>query len=156
MVAKRNTKNILLTTAGDNRSVIVRAVVGLVFLTEGIQKYLFPALLGTGRFEKIGFLHPAFWAYFAGAFEIFCGILILAGLLTRLASLPLLVIMLTAFVTTKWPLLMAKGFWAMAHEYRTDFSMTLLLVYLLIYGAGRLSFDYGISTHSTTKNTQFP
>jgi putative oxidoreductase len=129
----------------DNSPILIRIIVGVVFLTEGIQKYLFPALLGTGRFEKIGFTDPAFWAYFTGTFEIICGTLILLGLFTRLASIPLLIVMITAFVTTKWPILIHKGIWVMAHEYRTDFAMTLLLIYLLIYGAGKWSIDSKIS-----------
>jgi len=48
-----------------------------------------------------------------------------------------LIIMVTAFVTTKWPILIEKGFWPFAHEYRTDFAMTLLLIYLLIDVGGR-------------------
>ena len=131
----------IFRTIDDNRAVLVRMVTGLVFLTEGIQKYLFPQLLGTGRFMAIGFSNPSFWAYFAGTFEIVCGSLILLGFITRLASVPLLVIMFTAFVTTKWPILMTKGFWPWAHEYRTDFAMTLLLIYLLIYGSGNWSVD---------------
>lgn len=129
----------------DNRTIFVRLSVGLIFLTEGIQKHLFPELLGTGRFLTIGFSHPAFWAYFTGTFEIVCGLLILIGLLTRLALIPLLIIMVTAFITTKWPILINKGVWPWAHEYRTDFAMTLLLLYLLIYGAGRWSVDSKIS-----------
>jgi putative oxidoreductase len=131
----------LFSEVSDNRSVLVRIVVGLIFLTEGIQKYLFPELLGTGRFMKIGFNNPAFWAYFTGAFEIICGLLVLFGLFTRLASVPLFIIMMVAFVTTKWPLLINKGFWVMAHEYRTDFAMTLLLIFLMIYGSGHWSID---------------
>ena len=100
-------------------------------------------MLGTGRFEKIGFADPSFWAYFTGAFEIICGILILLGFLTRLVSIPLLIIMITAFVTTKWPMLVDKGFWSFAHEYRTDFAMTLLLIWLIVYGGGRRSVDWG-------------
>lgn len=123
------------------QSVFIRVLVGVVFLTEGLQKYLFPGLLGTGRFEKIGFSDPAFWAYFAGTFEIICGILIIVGLLTRLASVPLFIVMVVAFVTTKWPLLIDKGFWPFMHEYRTDFAMTILLVYLFIYGSGKWSLD---------------
>jgi len=117
----------------------------LIFLTEGIQKYLFPELLGTGRFMKIGFSDPAFWAYFTGTFEIICGALILLGLLVRLATIPPFIIMLVAFITTKWPILMDKGFWTFAHEYRTDFAMTLLLIYLFIYGAGKWSKDSTVS-----------
>ncbi len=125
----------------DNRALIVRLIVGLIFLSEGIQKYLFPEQVGTGRFENIGFSDPAFWAYLTGTFEVICSTLILLGLFTRLAAIPLLTVMITAFVTTKWPILTDKGFWAMAHAYRTDFAMTLLLIYLLIYGAGNWSID---------------
>jgi putative oxidoreductase len=128
-------------TVSDNRALLPRLIVGLVFLSEGIQKYLFPEQLGTGRFETIGFTHPAFWAYFTGAFESICGSLILLGSFTRLAAIPLFIIMITAFITTKWPILIDKGFWAMAHEYRTDFAMTLLLLYLFIYGSGKWSID---------------
>lgn len=118
-----------------------RLIVGLIFLAEGVQKFIFPELLGVGRFTKIGFSHPEFWAPFTGTFEMLCGILILFGFLTRIASIPLLVIMATAFVTTKIPILTEKGFWAFAHEYRTDFAMTVLLIFLLIYGGGNKSID---------------
>ncbi len=131
----------LFRTVDDSRALFVRLAVGLIFLTEGIQKYLFPNLLGTGRFLTIGFSNPSFWAYFTGTFEIICGTLIILGLITRLASIPLIIIMITAFITTKWPILMNKGFWPWAHEYRTDFAMTLLLIYLLIYGSGSWSID---------------
>jgi uncharacterized membrane protein YphA (DoxX/SURF4 family) len=130
----------VLSTVNDNRAILIRIVVGLIFLTEGIQKFLFPELLGPGRFEKIGFSDPAFWAYFTGTFEIICSICILTGFLVRIAAVPLLIVMITAFVTTKWPLLVNKGFWVFAHEYRTDFAMTLMLIYLLIYNGGKLSF----------------
>ncbi len=131
----------LFSWTSNNGALIIRLVVGLIFLTEGIQKYLFPDLLGIGRFEKIGFSDPAFWAYFTATFEIVCGTLLLVGLLTRLASVPLLIVMITAFITTKWPLLVSKGFWVFAHEYRTDFAMTLLLIYLILFGPGKWSAD---------------
>jgi uncharacterized membrane protein YphA (DoxX/SURF4 family) len=141
MKSNKGVKTFILSTMEDNRTILVRLIVGLIFLSEGIQKYLFPELLGTGRFLQIGFSHPAFWAYFTGSFEIICGMLVLSGLFTRVAAVPLFIIMMTAFVTTKWPLLLNKGFWPMAHEYRTDFAMTILLVYLFIYGGGRWSVD---------------
>jgi len=134
--------NTLFSATSDNRSLLPRLIVGLVFLSEGIQKFLFPELVGAGRFEKIGFSNPEFLAAFVATFEIVCGVLVIIGLLTRLASIPLLIIMATALVTTKIPILLDKGFWSMAHEYRTDFAMTMLLIYLIIYGAGKLSFDY--------------
>jgi putative oxidoreductase len=126
-------------------TLLSRLAVGLIFVSEGIQKYLLPDALGAGRFAKIGFSNPSFWASFTGAFEIICGILILIGLITRLAAIPLLIIMVLAFITTKYLLLVDKGFLAMAHEYRTDFAMTLLLIYLLIYGGGNYSVDKKIT-----------
>jgi putative oxidoreductase len=120
---------------------VARITVGLVFLTEGIQKFLFPELLGTGRFEKIGFSNPEFWATFTGAFEIVCGTLILIGFLSRFAAIPLIIVMITAFISTKIPILMHHGFWNFAHEYRTDFCMTMLLGYILYFGGGGISVD---------------
>ena len=124
---------------------LCRITVGLIFLSEGIQKFIRPEDVGAGRFAKIGFPQPAFWAHFTGGFEIVCGFLILLGFATRLACIPLLTIMLTAFVTTKIPVLLNKGFWVFAHEYRTDFAMTLLLIFLFIYGGGRRSVDRKIT-----------
>jgi putative oxidoreductase len=141
MKIEKNFKAFILNTMDDNKSIIIRVIVGLVFLSEGIQKFLFPESLGAGRFLKIGFSHPAFWAYFTGTFEIVCSLFVLLGLCIRLFSIPLMIIMVTAFITTKWPLLIEKGFWVMAHDYRTDFAMTLLLLYLLIYGSGNWSID---------------
>lgn len=145
MKATSKFNEIVIKTVSDNRAILVRLTVGLIFLTEGIQKYLFPELLGTGRFLTIGFSNPSFWAYFTGTFEILCGALIILGLITRLASIPLIIIMITAFITTKIPILVHKGVWPWAHEYRTDFAMTLLLIYLLIYGAGAWSIDSRIA-----------
>lgn len=121
--------------------ILIRLIVGLVFFSEGVQKFLYPEVTGVGRFELIGFTYADFFAYFVAVFEVVCGLLILLGLLTRFAAVPLLVIMLTAIVTTKIPILTEKGFWFMAHAARTDFAMTLLLLFLLIYGPGRYSMD---------------
>lgn len=129
-------------------TLLCRLAVGLIFLSEGIQKYVTPDITGTGRFAKIGFSNPAFWAYFTATFEIVCGVLVLIGLLTRLAAIPLLIIMIVSFITTKYPELIEKGFWFMAHDYRTDFAMTLLLIFLLIYGGGSYSMDYKIQQAS--------
>src|SRR5690242_18416542 len=101
--------NRILKTAATP-TLLCRLAVGLIFLSEGLQKYLTPDVTGAGRFATIGFSHPAFWAYFTGAFEIVCGILILLGLLTRMAAVPLLLIMLVALISTKVPVLTGKGF----------------------------------------------
>ena len=120
---------------------LVRLVVGAVFLSEGIQKFLFPAALGVGRFTKIGIPAPEVMAPFVGVVEILFGLLLLVGLLTRLATIPLLVDILVAIATTKIPMLAKEGFWKMAHEARTDYAMLLGLVFLLLVGAGPLSLD---------------
>jgi uncharacterized membrane protein YphA (DoxX/SURF4 family) len=142
--------SLIIDSSNDYRPFIPRLVVGLVFLSEGIQKFLFPDLVGVGRFTKIGFENADFLAYFVASFEITCGILLLLGFLTRLSSIPLLIIMATAIVTTKIPILLHDGFWTMAHESRTDFAMTLLLIYLIMYGAGKLSIDAVIHHNSAT------
>ena len=116
-------------------------MVACVFLSEGIQKFLFSESLGVGRFIKIGIPLPEIMAPFVGVVEIVCGGLILLGLFTRLASIPLIINMLVAISTTKIPILLEKGFWAMAHEARTDWSMILGLIFLLIVGSGRWSLD---------------
>lgn len=137
---------------GNVPTLIVRLTVGLIFLSEGLQKYITPEAVGTGRFIKIGFIYPSFLAYFTGTFEIVCGILILMDLRTRLAAIPLLIIMIVALISTKIPFLIDKGFWSFAHEYRTDFAMTMLLIYLIIYGGGSRSIDQKINHSKTIRN----
>jgi len=124
------------------RSVLfVRLLVGAVFLSEGIQKFLYPAALGVGRFARIGIPAPGLMAPFVGAVEIVFGTLVIVGLLTRLAAIPLLIDIVVAIATTKIPLLLKDGFWKMAHEARTDYSMMLGCLFLLLLGAGPLSLD---------------
>jgi len=135
----------LVSTNAPSATVLVRLIVGAVFLTEGIQKFIYPAALGVGRFAKIGIPWPQFSAPFDGIFEIGCGLLLLAGLATRLAAIPLIIDMLVAIATTKIPMLLKSGFWAMAHEARTDWSMLLGSVFLLIVGAGAWSVDALVS-----------
>ena len=131
----------LVQTHAPAATLLIRLVVGLVFLSEGIQKFLFPDQLGIGRFTKIGIPAPEVLAPFVAYFEIACGCLILLGLLTRLAAIPLIVIMLVAITTTKIPILLNSGIWSMAHEARTDFSMLLGSLFLLCVGAGPSSLD---------------
>jgi uncharacterized membrane protein YphA (DoxX/SURF4 family) len=131
----------LILTDNSKTTIIIRLIVGAVFLSEGIQKYLFPAIRGAGRFEKIGLPSPEFLGSFVGTFEILCGILILLGLLTRLASIPLIIIMLVAFTTTKSEVYLEKGFWELLHGSRTDWAMLLGSIFLLIKGGGSWSID---------------
>jgi uncharacterized membrane protein YphA (DoxX/SURF4 family) len=136
----RTLRDWMATEAGA-AVLLVRLLAGGVFLSEGIQKFLYPLELGTGRFIKIGIPAPDLMAPFVGVVEIICGVLLIAGLLTRLAAVPLIVDITVAIWTTKIPILMKQGFWAMAHEARTDWCMLLGSVFLMLAGAGAWSID---------------
>lgn len=131
----------IIGTGNSSTTIFVRLMVGGVFLSEGIQKFLFPELLGSGRFAKIGLPLPEFLGNFVGSFEIVCGIMILIGLFTRLAAIPTIIIMLVALATTKAEILTTKGMWVFLHESRTDWAMLMGSIFLLIEGGGRWSLD---------------
>ena len=131
-----------MKTSWDTAPVfLVRLMVGSVFLAEGIQKFLFQDALGVGRFIKIGIPAPEIMAPFVGVVEIVCGVLLLFGLFTRLAAVPLTINILVAIATTKIPMLFNGGFWKMVHEARVDWSMLLGLICLFLVGGGRWSLD---------------
>jgi len=134
----------IISSNNSKTTIIIRLMVGAVFLSEGIQKFLFPAIRGAGRFEKIGLPSPEFLGSFVGAFEIVCGVLILIGLFTRLASICTLIIMLVAIATTKSEVLVNDGFWVMMHGSRTDWAMLLGSLFLIIKGSGKFSVDWYI------------
>jgi putative oxidoreductase len=148
--------NTLLETKAPGWTILIRLQVGLmVFLPEGIQKLIFPDILGAGRFTKIGIPFPDAMGPFVGVVETVCGALIILGLFTRLSSIPLIIIMIVALISTKLPILVGHdvwifhlaqdikrtGFWSMMHEARADLTMLLGCLYLLIVGAGRWSLD---------------
>jgi putative oxidoreductase len=151
-----------IATSAPAAVILIRLIVGGVFLAEGIQKFLFPAEVGAGRFAKIGIPNPEMMGPFVGVVESVCGALILVGLLTRLATIPLIINMLVAILTTKIPILLGHGFWGfslrnlpyygfwgMVHESRTDFSMLLGSLFLLIVGAGTWSLDARLAKSGT-------
>ena len=120
---------------------LLRLMVGGVFLSEGIQKFLFPGALGAGRFAKIGIPLPHFSAPFVGAVEIICGAILIIGVRTLWAVIPLLIDIGVAIVTTKWPMVRHEGWWAALHESRTDVCMLLGLIAIACLGAGGWSVD---------------
>lgn len=136
-------KSIQVVAKDDLSSIVilVRLMVGSIFLSEGIQKFLFPGIRGAGRFIKIGLPAPEFLSYFVASFEVVCGVLVLVGLLTSFAAIPLILIMLVAISTTKISVLLNEGFWIMAHAARTDFAMFLGSLFLLLSGGGKWSLD---------------
>jgi putative oxidoreductase len=128
--------------ASAPRSVIlIRLLVGCVFLSEGVQKFLFPAALGVGRFQKIGIPAPQFFGPFVRVVEIVGGLLLIVGLATRLAAIPLLIDISVAIATTKFPMLVKSGLWATLHEARTEFCMFLGSIFLVACGSGGISLD---------------
>ncbi|MFO7562172.1 MAG: DoxX family protein [Enhygromyxa sp.] len=144
----------ILDSKAPASTLLIRLMVGGVFLSEGVQKLLDPASRGAGRFEKIGLPMAELLGPFVGFTEIACGLLVLVGLLTRVAALPFIATMLVAIVTTKLPILLGRGFWglhlrelssygfwSMAHETRTDFAMLLGATFLVLVGAGPLALD---------------
>lgn len=135
----------IMNTDNSKTTLLIRLMVGIIFLSEGIQKILFPFIRGAGRFETIKLPFPEFLGNFVGTVEILCGVLILIGLLTRLSSIPLIIIILVAISTTKIDILVNKGFWEMTHESRTDWTMLLGSIFLLIKGSGGWSIDNKIS-----------
>lgn len=139
--AERTSKAVLL----------VRILVGWVFLSEGIQKFLFPDALGVGRFVKIGIPWPQVMAPFVGVIEIACGALLLMGLFTRLAAIPLLIDICVALYSTKIVTLAKNGLWGTLHEARTDVSMLLGLVFLLLVGGGSLALDARIGRNEAAR-----
>jgi len=148
----------LLGTTAPAAVVIIRLMVGGIFLSEGIQKFLYPAELAAGRFAKIGIPWPELMGPFVGGVEVVCGLLVLIGLVTRPAVVPLIITMCVALVSIKVPILLGQeflgfalrplpryGFWSMMHESRNDLCMLLGCIFLLIVGAGKWSLDCRLS-----------
>jgi len=145
----------IFSTRDDRSVILIRLAVGLVvFFPEGLQKLIFPQLLGAGRFAAIGIPWPELLGPFVGVVETLCGALIIAGLLTRVSAIPLIIIMIVAIISTKVPILLGHdfsifhvpdmkryGFWSMQHEARADFCMLLGSLYLLVVGSGAWSLD---------------
>jgi uncharacterized membrane protein YphA (DoxX/SURF4 family) len=142
-------------TSGSGAVVLIRVMVGGIFLSEGIQKFLYPAELAAGRFAKIGIPWPEVMGPFVGGVEVVCGLLVVFGLVTRLAVVPLIITMCVALVSIKVPILLGQeflgfslrplpryGFWSMMHESRNDICMLLGSSFLLLVGAGKWSLDH--------------
>ncbi|HET6556201.1 MAG TPA: DoxX family protein [Prolixibacteraceae bacterium] len=140
-----------ITHTDDSKTtLLIRLMTGAVFLSEGIQKFLYPNSLGVGRFIKIGIPYPEYLAPFVGGIEIMGGILLLIGLFTRIGSFLLFINICVAILTTKFPLLQ-NSFWTFAHESRTDFSMFIGTLFLCIKGGGYWSVDFKRMKHGKAK-----
>lgn len=143
----------LTATRAPAAVVLIRLYVGIVFAAEGALKFLRPETLGAGRFRRAGIPASDFFASLDGVAEIACGAMLLAGLLTRLAAVPMIVDMLGALLITKLPILWGDaalfraehGWWDFIHESRVDLAQLCGSVFLLAVGAGTLSVDGRLS-----------
>jgi putative oxidoreductase len=135
-------------------AIILRLGVGLVFLTEGLNKFIHPGERGPGRFADLGFPAPELVANMIGVVEIIAGTLLILGLFTRVAALVLAGVALTAIVLTKLPVLLGTGIfifggvdasfygiWGFLYEWRLDFTMFVGAIYLVLAGPGKGSLD---------------
>jgi uncharacterized membrane protein len=125
--------------------ILIRVVVGLVFLTEGILKFSQPGEFGSGRFAHLGLPWPHLLAPFVGAIEILAGAALILGLDAGDAALLLLIVILTAICTTKVPILLGRpfsrfepprlshyGVLSFLHESRVDLCMLVGCVAILL------------------------
>jgi uncharacterized membrane protein YphA (DoxX/SURF4 family) len=129
---------------------------GGVFFWEGLLKFVY-ANQGVGRFTKLGIPFPHFTATFIGGLEILGGLLLLAGLTTRLIAIPFVAEMIVAILSTKISMYLGTsplplppvppqvGFWAVLHEVRSEYAQMLTVMFLLINGAGQWSLDAVLS-----------
>jgi len=129
---------------------------GGVFLWEGILKFVYKNQ-GVGRFTKIGIPAPHATAVFVALLEIVGGVLLLAGLLTRLIAVPFVIEMLVAMASTKIALYLGTsplplppapptvGIWAVLHEIRSEYAQIMSVLFLGIVGPGRWSLDAALA-----------
>jgi len=125
---------------------------GGVFFWEGILKFAYPNQ-GVGRLTKLGLPFPHFTADFVACLEIGGGLLLLAGLLTRLIAIPFIIEMIVAILSTKISLYLGSsplpappsppqvGIWAVLHEVRSEYAQLLTVAFLLINGPGKWSLE---------------
>jgi len=121
-------------------------------LWEGILKFVYTNQ-GVGRFTKIGIPFPGPTANFVACLEIVGGLMLLSGLLTRLISVPFILEMIVAVLSTKItlylgtsplplpPALPKVGAWAVLHEIRSDYAQIMTVIFLLVNGPGKWSLD---------------
>jgi putative oxidoreductase len=137
---------------GPASILLLRLMAGGVFLWEGILKFVY-VNQGIGRFTKLGIPFPHFSADFVGYLEIFGGLLLLSGLMTRMIAVPFIIEMVVAILSTKISMYLGTsplplppsppqvGMWAVLHEVRSEYAQLMTTAFLLINGPGKWSLD---------------
>ncbi len=141
-------KNRILSTEPQKTTLLIRFMVGFYFLVGGVLKLSYPELQETGFFQNLGFISAGAMVSVIYTFEIICGIMIMAGLFTRIAVIPLLLTISFTVLVGKLPIMFEEGFWLMAHISRIDFAMFLGCVFLFITGSGYWSLDWKLISKS--------
>jgi len=153
-------------TDGPKSIFLLRLMAGGVFLWEGILKFVY-INQGFGRFVKLGMPLPHFTADFVASLEIVGGVLLLSGFLTRLISIPFLIEMIVAMLSTKISLYLGTsplplppsppriGIWAVLHEVRSEYAQLLTVFFLMINGPGRWSLDAMLHRKTELGRNQF-
>jgi len=129
--------------------ILIRVIVGVVFLTEGILKFMQPGELGVGRFAHIGIPYPQVLAPLVGVVELVAGGAMILGFYAGDAALLLLCVIAVALFTTKLPILLGHsvgrfsaphmsryGLFSFLHEARTDLCM--------LFGCTAVLLDSGL------------
>jgi uncharacterized membrane protein YphA (DoxX/SURF4 family) len=150
---------------GPTSTVFLRVMAGSVFFWEGILKFVY-VNQGVGRFTKLGMPFPVFTADFVGILEIVGGLLVMAGLLTRLIAIPFVIEMIVAMLSTKISLYLGTsplplpaappkiGIWAVLHEIRSEYAQIIVVLYLLINGPGKWSLDAVLARIGTARTRE--
>lgn len=126
-------------------SVIMRVVLGIIFLVHGIAKFQMGLTNVEGWFSSIGI--PGFLAYVVAVLELAGGIMLIAGLFTRYVSVLLIVLLVGAIFTAKLSLgLLGDGQQA---GYELDLALILVALYLAVDNDSALSIDRFIKNKQT-------
>jgi putative oxidoreductase len=119
---------------------IGRFAVGMLFLSTGWGK-VHTLDKVTAFFTELGIPAPGFHATLVGYSELICGSLLVVGLLTRLATVPLIVSMIVAILTAKRREL--HGIFDLVGF--DEFTYLAVLVMIAFIGPGRVSLDHLIA-----------
>src|SRR2546425_8267106 len=151
---------------GQSAILIIRLMAGGVFFWEGILKFVY-VNQGVGRFTKLGMPFPVFTASFVGGLEIVGGIMLMLGLSTRLITIPFIIEMLVAILSTKPRLFLGTlplppppvppqvGIWAVLHEVRSEYAQIMSCIFLLVSGPGPGSLDAALLSSDEENGEEF-
>ena len=127
---------------GSIAPLATRLVIGLAVFQAGLGKWRHkPNIIQF--FDSLGIPLPAFNAYLVASIELVGGIALILGLFTRFFAAGLTTTMVVALLTADTADFMAS--WGSASEMSptdvTAFTFLLFLLWLVAYGAGKLSLD---------------